>query len=94
VTYALNAAKTALFYTITSGKNGTDGFPMAWTLSGSNDNMAWTALDARTAQTFVPSQARAYKIKTAGSYAYYKLDVSQSSTSNTTLAEIELIAAP
>src|SRR5262249_5129650 len=42
VTYTLNTARKVLFYTITSGKNGTDGFPMAWQLSGSNDGMAWT----------------------------------------------------
>jgi hypothetical protein len=80
---------TVSFYTLTSGTSGVD--PTGWTLSGSNDGTTWTALDTRSNQTFKwRNQTRAFKVKTPGAYAYYRLDLTAAAA--TTLAEVELLS--
>jgi hypothetical protein len=79
------------FYTLTSGAAAGD--PTGWTLSGSNDGTAWTALDERSGQTFRwRQQTRAFQVARPGSYAFYRLELT--SAPGISLAEIELLARP
>ena len=43
----------ANYYSITSADDAPEADPKAWTLYGSDDNVAWKALDSRTGQIFV-----------------------------------------
>ena len=54
---------------------GAVNYPTDWTLEGSNDNVAWTLLDARSGVAFVPhpGQTMRYPIQTPGAYLYYRL---------------------
>ncbi len=85
-------AVKATVYTLTSGNAAGD--PTAWVLRGSNDGTNWTDLDTRSGQSFVwRLYTRAFTVANPGSYAYYRLDVTQNSGEATTgLAEIELLA--
>ncbi len=87
-----SAAKKVSFYTLTSGSAaGQD--PSAWTLQGSTDGKDWKTLDTRTGQTFDSRlQTRPFKVAHPGAYTSYRLVVTASGGSSTTLAEVELLA--
>jgi hypothetical protein len=79
------------FYTLTSGTAQND--PTGWTLSGSDDGVAWTTLDQRSAQSFRwRLQTRAFQVATPADYAFYRLELIGGA--GTSLAEIELLAKP
>jgi predicted alpha-1,2-mannosidase len=79
-------------YTLTSG--AVAGDPSGWVLKGSYDGKTWTDIDTRAAETFPwRLQTRPFTIAKPGRYAYYRLDVRQTSGAATTgLAELELLA--
>jgi hypothetical protein len=86
-----SGSPTVTFYTLTSATTASD--PTSFTLSGSNDGNNWTDLDTRSGQSFKwRSQTRAFKVRSPGAYAHYR--VALTGPSGMSLAEIELLAKP
>jgi hypothetical protein len=93
VQYSLQAADSALFYTLTSG--AVAGDPKSWVLKGSHDGSTWSVLDRRSNEAFQwRLQTRPFKIDKPGRYAHYRLEVTASTGSTVTLAEVELLGKP
>ena len=99
ITYAFTAGtdgtatkKQATFYTLTSATTaGQD--PKSWQLQGATDGTHWTTLDTRTSQSFTDRlQTRPFEIAQPGSYSSYRLVVTASTGSSTSLSELELLA--
>jgi hypothetical protein len=62
-------------YTITSANDAQNRDPYSWTLSGSNDGVNYTQVDARSAQTFAARfETRLYEFNNATAYEYYRFD--------------------
>ncbi|ARU50763.1 hypothetical protein CBR64_03875 [Cellulosimicrobium cellulans] len=96
VTYELDAATTVTAYALSSANDAPGRDPRAWTLQGSPDGTSWTALDARTNQTFSERfQTRGYTVASPGEYRFYRLDITSNSGSDgTQLAELQLATEP
>ncbi|MET9254896.1 GH92 family glycosyl hydrolase [Streptomyces sp. NPDC003717] len=78
----------AVQYTLTSPADRTKA-PTGWTLQGSRDGRKWQTLDRRSGETFAwDRQTRAFTVRSAGSYAKYRLVLDGEHT----LAEVELLA--
>ncbi|QRM43975.1 discoidin domain-containing protein [Rhizobium sp. BG4] len=85
-----SAAKRITSYRL-RWRDETSALPTAWTVSGSNDNSAWTVIDTRTAQT--PSKVSGgslYQIATPGSYLYYRIVFSTSDNAYASMRNIQL----
>ncbi|MEN0129870.1 MAG: GH92 family glycosyl hydrolase [Brevundimonas sp.] len=82
----------AEMYTLSSGaKKGAD--PTAWTLEGSNDGKTWVRLDKRSGEVFASrQQTRAFSIDAPAVFRDYRLRVTASTGSTTTISEVELLA--
>jgi hypothetical protein len=79
-------------YTLTSGALAGD--PHAWRLEGSSDGVDWQVLDTRNGQTFTwRAQTRVFSVDKPGSYAQYRLVVTNGDPA-VTLSEVELLARP
>jgi hypothetical protein len=79
------------YYTLTSGTGGDD--PCSWTLRGSADGAQWTVVDERAGETFRwRRQTRPFAVANPGSYKRYRLDITESTGTTVTLAEVELLA--
>lgn len=63
---------------------GSVNYPTDWTLEGSNDDVLWTLLDARSGVAFVPhpGQAMRYPIQVPAAYLYYRLLFTDTSDGN------------
>jgi hypothetical protein len=74
----------------------TAGDPASWTLQGSYDGTRWATLDQRTDETFAwRSQTRAFQVQHPGRFNRYRLMVTKNTgDASTTIAEVELLAAP
>jgi predicted alpha-1,2-mannosidase len=74
----------------------TAGDPASWTLQGSYDGTRWTTVDQRTDETFRwRLQTRAFTVQHAGRFNRYRLLVTKNTgDASTTIAELELLAAP
>lgn len=94
VEYTFPSSRQVTYYTLTSGQNAGD--PRSWVLEGSNDGTTWTVLDQRAGESFQWRQfTRAFKVAQPGNYTHYRIRVTQNSGGPTTsLAEVELLAAP
>ncbi|HJW06433.1 MAG TPA: GH92 family glycosyl hydrolase [Rhodanobacter sp.] len=79
--------------TLTAGS--TLAAPSAWQLQGSTDGQHWSTLDTRRDERFAwPQQTRAFAVREAGEYAYYRLRLAPSTDgTRQALAEIELLGA-
>jgi hypothetical protein len=65
------------FYSLTAAAdNDRTADPKSWTLSGSNDNEAWTVLDAETNVAFAGGETKEFDLENETGYKYYKLEVS------------------
>jgi hypothetical protein len=75
---------------------GTAGDPTSWRLLGSHDGQTWTTLDERTGEAFPwRRQTRAFAVSRPGRFGQYRLEVTANTgDATTTLAEVELLAAP
>ncbi|WP_428303709.1 lamin tail domain-containing protein [Lacipirellula sp.] len=88
-------------YTITSANDAQERDPYSWTLSGSNDGVNYTVVDARTAQSFGSRyETRLYQFTNTTAYEYYKFDIQtrfgatgQVSTNALQVAEFELLSS-
>jgi hypothetical protein len=88
-------------YTITSANDASERDPYTWTLSGSNDGVNWTPVDARTAQDFTSRfQTRLYEFSNNIAYEYYRFDflteygaTGQNQPNSIQMAEIELFSS-
>jgi hypothetical protein len=68
--------RTVNAYTLTSANDEPNRDPYTWTLSGSNDGLNYTVIDARTAQTFASRfETRLYQFSNATAYEYYRFDM-------------------
>ena len=95
VQYQLNNTDEAVtHYTLTSQTGAGD--PKSWVLKGSFDGKAWAVADQRTDQSFTwRQQTRAFEVANPAHYAYYRLEVTATSTgAPASLAEIELLGKP
>ena len=79
-------AVKAVQYTLTSADRM--DAPEGWTLEGSADGENWKTLDRRTGESFAwDRQTRAFSVRSATSYAHYRLVLEREGT----LAEVELL---
>ncbi|MFE3325448.1 GH92 family glycosyl hydrolase [Streptomyces sp. NPDC059176] len=79
----------AVQYTLTSATRAKA--PTSWVLQGSHDGTTWTALDARSGESFAwDRQTRVFSVAHPGTYEQYRLVPSGPAV----LAEIELLARP
>jgi putative alpha-1,2-mannosidase len=93
IRYSLRDSRaTVRRYTLTSGSR--PGDPRSWTLEGSNDGNTWVAVDERGGEEFRwRRQARAFTVERPGTYAHYRLRITESSAERTlTITELELLA--
>lgn len=91
----LGTAKTVGAYTVTTYYNEVYYLPLNFTFEGSNDNVAWTVLDTETNITWTgESDARMFTVATPGSYRYYRVNVTKSSTQAVIIAELNLWQSP
>lgn len=83
----------ASMLTLTAGS--TLAAPSGWQLQGSADGQHWSTLDTRRDERFAwPQQTRAFAVREAGEYAYYRLRLDPSTDgARQALAEIELLGA-
>lgn len=80
----VNNQKMAQHYSVKASGHSA---PKDWTLEGSNDNISWSVLDARTNQTgwTFPSETRYYMdIGNITSYRYYRINISNNNGDFTT----------
>jgi hypothetical protein len=83
------SAFKALSYALTSANDVPGRDPRSWNLQGSNDGLAWTTLDSRSAQTFTARlQKKSYTIATPASYVNYKLNIT--AVADPTLNKLQL----
>lgn len=76
----LASAVILLSYSIRAPSNiSADGYPIAWTLRGSNDGLTWINLDQRTGQVFANSEIKTYPVAADAAYLYYRLQLSEAS---------------
>jgi hypothetical protein len=63
---------------------GSVNYPTDWTLEGSNDDVLWSLLDARSGVAFVPhpGQTMRYPIQLSAAYLYYRLLFTDTSDGN------------
>lgn len=63
-------------YSLMSGNDQPERDPKKWTLSGSNNRMSWTVLDAQDNQAFQSRQStQYYPVSSDKKYKFFKLDV-------------------
>lgn len=74
IKYQFGVAQTPTHYELI-GNPVVPGRPTDWTLEGSNDNVAWTVLDARAGQPALDGSTHRYAIGTPGAYTYFRLTV-------------------
>ncbi|MGW5748409.1 GH92 family glycosyl hydrolase [Amycolatopsis sp. NPDC003861] len=95
VQYQLNSTDEAVAnYTLTSQTGAGD--PKSWVLKGSYDGKTWAVADRQENQAFSwRQQTRAFKVANPAHYAYYRLEVTATSTgAPAQLAEFELLGKP
>ncbi len=95
VQYQVDSTDEAVtHYTLTSPKGVGD--VKSWVLKGSYDGKKWAVADKQTDQTFAwRQQTRAFKVANPAHFAYYKLEVTATSTgAPASLAEFELLGKP
>ena len=92
ITWAYRGGKQApTYYTVTSGAN--PGDPADWQLQASKDGVRWTTVDYRPGEVFPwRNQTKDYRIGLPGSFGYYRLLVTRSTSDTPSLAEIELLS--
>ena len=86
----LPEAKTVKSYQFTNRTLGNvSNFVTAWTFEGSNDGENWDVLDTRTDTTQPDfTQMRYYDVETPGEYSYYRLNITNSSSSSHDVATL------
>jgi hypothetical protein len=81
--------RSVAMLTLTSG--ATAMAPDGWQLQGSVDGRSWHTLDTRRHERFAwPRQTRAFALRAAGHYAYFRLHIDAADAPRS-LAEIELL---
>ncbi|MDX3192453.1 GH92 family glycosyl hydrolase [Streptomyces sp. MN03-5084-2B] len=89
-----NTDEAVTNYTLTSQTGAGD--PKSWVLKGSYDGKTWAVADRQENQAFSwRQQTRAFKVADPAHYAYYRLEVTATSTgAPAQLAEFELLGKP
>lgn len=88
----LREPRTVTNYALTSANDVPERDPKDWTLQGSADGTTWTAVDARTGQTFDGrGVTRTFEVADPQPYLYYRLTVTANGGADIVqLAELEL----
>ena len=88
-----NRAMLVNYYSITSGNDRLQD-PKSWTLSGSNDNAAWTLLDTRTNEAFQANmEKKEYYFVNSTAYKYYKIEIAENNgAASTSMAELSFLS--
>ncbi|MFD2415820.1 GH92 family glycosyl hydrolase [Amycolatopsis pigmentata] len=77
--FTLSEPTAITHYAVTSANDAPERDPKDWTLEGSDDGNAWTALDRQTGQSFADRfQTRQYQLDPAVAnrpYRYYRIDI-------------------
>lgn len=91
--YEFNSAKKITKYSVTSSTNGNSiGAPKSWTFEGSNDGTNWTVLDTKTNQpNWTELEKRSYVINNSNAFLKYKIVISSSSATTTSILELEMM---
>lgn len=77
--YQLPIAYTVLNYSIrNASSNSYNKSPTAWTLQGSNNGSSFTTIDTVSGLTWVDGETKNFTVDTAGSYLYYRLNMTAS----------------
>jgi hypothetical protein len=92
ITYELPAARVVVAYQIGSGNDAPDRDPRSWVLEGSNDGVAWIAVDGRTDQSFTARKTlNSYDVASGVGYSRYRLRILATRGSTATqLSELQL----
>ncbi len=91
VDFGAGNEKTITSYSVLGAGN----YPRRWTFYGSNDDSAWTSLDARESADENTSSKRTYTFTNLTAYRYYKFVISaQAGGSSVKVYEYELIGEP
>ena len=78
VSFKLKEEKVITTYSICAGNDSQPRDPADWTLYGSADGKAWTALDSREGETFYSrKQENIYAVENDKAYAHYKLSITK-----------------
>ncbi|MCL1632073.1 GH92 family glycosyl hydrolase [Sporolactobacillus sp. CPB3-1] len=94
IIYHFKAEKRRIkLYTLTSSEGRDTSDPKNWSVWGSNDGTNWDLLDTRVNQSFKwRGMTRGFSIKNPKAYAYYKLEVTKSSSDHPlALGEMQLL---
>lgn len=97
--YVTSYQISGVYYDSSNPKSCSIG-PKSWTFQGSNDGSTWDNLDAHTnydwsAYTNCTSDPVVFTISAPGTYAYYRLWVTQSNgTGNVLISEFQMFGAP
>lgn len=76
-------------YCLTSAPTHASTYPVAWTLSASNDGSAWVSLDAVSAASFSLGESKC-SFFPSGAFSHYRLHLERSQSSLLNLAEFGL----
>ena len=79
-------------YSLTSANDYAERDPASWTLSGSNDDVLWTVIESRSAQSWASRfLCRDFYLNTPpAAYRWFRFDFQSSSGQITQLAELEI----
>ena len=91
--YQFASAKIIQRYTIAARNwTGTERYPSAWTLQGSNNDANWTTLDTQTGQSFTAAEKKTYSFANLTAYTYYKINITAGQDPNlVAIGEFELL---
>jgi predicted alpha-1,2-mannosidase len=88
----LDAAVAVKRYAVSSANDAAERDPRNWTLEGSQDGNAWTAVDTRNGQSFgARFETHVFNIGNTTAYLYYRLNVTQNAGAGLLqIAELQL----
>ena len=77
LSYHFASAQVVSAYSIRArySTDGASNAPNAWTLEGSNNGSTWSALDAKSGQTFSIGQERTFTFANSTAYTYYRINI-------------------
>jgi hypothetical protein len=91
-TFAANASRVIVRYTVTSANDVPERDPQDWQLQGSNDGVVWATVDTRSNQTFADRfTTKTYDFTNSTAYRRYRLRITANGGDvHTQLSEVAL----
>jgi len=91
----LPSPETFTAYSFTNMNLDRTQSPVSWTMQGSNDGVSWTIIHSVTGDLRnVRRLTREYSISSPGMYLYYRLNITQCTSSQPSLEELRFFGAP